>query len=152
MEDATHTLDEVYEAEPETVARARARVAAFAASAGAGHALVDSVRLAVSEAVTNAVVHGYGGSPGRVQITAGVRGHELWIVIRDSGAGMRPMTDRPGLGLGLGLIARVSDHMTILPGPEGGTELRMRFELGADSAPGGDAAAAMVAVACPSRT
>jgi serine/threonine-protein kinase RsbW len=152
MERITHNLDELYEAEPKSVPRARSRVAAFAASAGAGRAQVDSVRLAVSEAVTNAVVHGYRGAPGRVHITAEVRGGELRIVVRDEGTGMRPMTDRPGLGLGLGLIAQVSDDMTILPGPEAGTELRMRFELDTGRVPGGHASAVMMAVACPSRT
>jgi serine/threonine-protein kinase RsbW/stage II sporulation protein AB (anti-sigma F factor) len=136
----TQSLDEVYEAEPESVARARSRTAAYAASAGAVQAQVDSVRLAVSEAVTNAVVHGYGGSPGRVWVTAGVSGRELWIVVRDAGTGLRPVADRPGLGLGLGLIAQISDHMTIVPHTEGGTELRMRFDLAPDAwrAPGGD--------------
>jgi serine/threonine-protein kinase RsbW len=155
MPRATHSLDESYAADPESVGRARSDLARFAAAAGANTALVDDVRLAVSEAVTNAVLHGYRGSPGRVQIAAGATDQELWIVVCDAGCGMQLSTDRPGLGLGLGLIAQVTDHMTIVPRPAGGTELRMRFDLptGAPAAAaGGDATTTMVAFASPSKT
>jgi anti-sigma regulatory factor (Ser/Thr protein kinase) len=155
MPRATHSLDESYEADPESVGRARADLARFATGAGATSMQVDDVRLAVSEAVTNAVQHGYRGSPGRVQIAAGATDRELWIIVCDSGSGMQLSTDRPGLGLGLGLIAQVTDHMTIVPRRAGGTELRMRFDLpsGAPGAQaGGDATTTMVAFACPSQT
>jgi anti-sigma regulatory factor (Ser/Thr protein kinase) len=155
MPRATHSLDESYEADPESVGRARADLARFAAAAGASSMQVDDVRLAVSEAVTNAVQHGYRGSPGRVQIAAGATDRELWIIVCDSGSGMQLSTDRPGLGLGLGLIAQVSDHMTIVPRPAGGTELRMRFDLATDASgamAGGDATTTMVAFASPSQT
>jgi anti-sigma regulatory factor (Ser/Thr protein kinase) len=155
MPRATHSLDESYAADPESVGRARADLARFAAAAGASSEQVDDVRLAVSEAVTNAVQHGYRGSPGRVQIAAGATDRELWIIVCDSGTGMQLSTDRPGLGLGLGLIAQVTDHMTIVPRPAGGTELRMRFDLPTDASgavAGADATTTMVAFASPSQT
>jgi anti-sigma regulatory factor (Ser/Thr protein kinase) len=155
MPRATHSLDESYDADPESVGRARADLARFAAGAGASSVQVDDVRLAVSEAVTNAVQHGYRGSPGRVQIAAGATDRELWIIVCDSGSGMQLSTDRPGLGLGLGLIAQVTDHMTIVPRPAGGTELRMCFDLptgASDAVAGADATTTMVAFASPSLT
>lgn len=129
MRSIGHTLNESYEAVPATVARARADVARFAAARGASPAQVDNVRLAVSEAVTNAIRHGYRWACGPVQVSAAVAAGELWILIGDEGCGMRPHAEHPGLGLGLGLIAQVSDHMTIVPRAAGGTELRMRFDL-----------------------
>ena len=111
------------------MSRARATVARFAAEAGGTEAQVDDVRLAVSEAVTNAVLHGYRGDAGRVHVTAAITPGELWILIADDGCGMQPRCDRPGLGLGLGLIAHVCDQISVVPRSAGGTELRMRFDL-----------------------
>jgi two-component sensor histidine kinase len=51
-------------------------------------------------------------------------------VITDDGAGMRGQRDETrGLGLGLGLMARLSDPLTILTRSNGGVEVRMRFDL-----------------------
>ena len=45
-------------------------------------------------------------------------------------------TDRPGLGLGLGLISEVSDDFAIVSRATGGTEVRIRFNLVTADAPG----------------
>jgi hypothetical protein len=42
---------------------------------------------------------------------------------------LEPRTNRPGLGLGLGLISQVTDELAIVPRASGGTEVRMRFDL-----------------------
>ncbi len=160
MQRVTPSFGESYEARPEAVARARAALGRFAADAGAGEAQIEDVRLAVSEAVTNAVLHGYRGDPGRVHVTAAITSGELWILISDDGCGMQPRADRPGLGLGLGLISQICDHFSVGPRSTGGTELRIRFDLaprplggrrgagtGARTAPG-----VAPAIASPSRT
>ncbi len=160
MRSITPNLRETYEAEPASVGRARRDIAGFATAAGASVAQIDDVRLAVSEAVTNAIVHGYRGAAGHIRMIAHVDAGELWVVISDDGCGLRPRTDRPGLGLGLGLIARISDHMTIVTPPAGGTELRMRFDLSVDAEDAIGASRGSVgiesemasAVASPSRT
>src|SRR5579864_8761784 len=108
MEGATNTLSLVYEAEPESIPRARRAVREFASAAGADQCQLDAVRLATSEAITNAVVHAYRGGPGNVYVTAAVVSEELWVLIADDGCGMEPRADRPGLGVGLGLISQVS--------------------------------------------
>src|SRR4029077_19728249 len=102
MEDAARHLDLTLPAEPASVTRARQAVTEFAVAALADQRQVDSVRLSVSEAVTNAVVHAYRGRPGNVYLTAAVVGDGLWVLVADDGHGLEPRADRPGIGLGLG--------------------------------------------------
>lgn len=136
MGNAAETLSLTYRAEPESVPCARRALRDFALRVGADPRQADAVRLAGSEAVTNAVVHAYHDQPGNVYVSAALVSDELWVLIADDGCGLQPRTNRPGLGLGLGLISRVSDGLTIVPRAGGGTEVRMRFELdGAALAP-----------------
>jgi serine/threonine-protein kinase RsbW/stage II sporulation protein AB (anti-sigma F factor) len=123
------TLSITYQAEPDSVPSARRALSDFAVAAGAEPRQVEAVRLASSEALTNAVVHAYRGGPGSVYVTAAVVSDELWVLIADDGCGLEPRPDRPGLGLGLGLIAQVSDRLAVVPRATGGTEVRMRFNL-----------------------
>ena len=129
-----HSLSEVYPATPESVPAARSSAAEFAADAGASPEIVEAVRLAVSEAVTNVVVHAYRGRPGDVHLTAAIAERELWVLVSDSGCGHQTAAERPGLGWGLALIAEASRDFLIAERANGGTELRMRFGLpgGAD--------------------
>jgi stage II sporulation protein AB (anti-sigma F factor) len=120
-----------YASTPAAVARARHDVAAFAADAGAADGLQSDVRLVVSEAVTNAVLHGYRGAPGAVSVVAETDGHELSVLVYDGGEGIGLPTDRPGMGCGLDIIAELAQRMTVRPGQRGGTELRMTFALAA---------------------
>jgi serine/threonine-protein kinase RsbW len=129
MQSVTHGLSVTYEASPSSVARARSAVADYATSVGASVSQVDAVRLAVSEAVTNAVLHAYRGTSGQIQVTAALAGRELWILVSDEGGGMQPQADRPGLGLGLGLISQVCDDMAIVPRSSGGIEVQILFNL-----------------------
>jgi CHAD domain-containing protein len=68
---------------------------------------VADVSLAVSEAATNAVVHAYRESAGHLHVRAHVDGAELIVVVADTGSGMAPRNDSPGLGLGMPLMASV---------------------------------------------
>jgi serine/threonine-protein kinase RsbW len=129
MQSVSQGLSVTYEAKPSSIAAARAALADFAAKAGASDVQIDGIRLAASEAVTNAVLHAYRGGPGQIQVTAALTGRELWILVSDEGGGMQPQADRPGLGLGLGLISQVCDDMAIVPRSGGGTELRILFTL-----------------------
>jgi serine/threonine-protein kinase RsbW len=129
MQSVARNLNETYSATPESVAVARTRLADFAASAGASLDQVDAVRLVASEAITNAVVHAYRGEPGLIYVNAALVSHELWILISDDGCGLEPRADRPGLGLGLGLISQLSDDFAIVSRASGGTEVRIRFNI-----------------------
>jgi anti-sigma regulatory factor (Ser/Thr protein kinase) len=134
MQSVVGTLNESYVATPASVAQARTRLAEFAIAAGAGPEQVDAVRLAASEAITNSVLHAYRGEPGAVAVRAEVVSDDLWIEILDDGCGLAPRADRPGLGLGLGLISQVSDDFAITSRPAGGTKVRIRFNLASETA------------------
>jgi anti-sigma regulatory factor (Ser/Thr protein kinase) len=129
MRSVAKSLTESYPAAAGSVPHARHRLSDFAAEAGADERQVEAVRLASSEALTNAVLHAYRGEEGQIHVTAAVVEDELWVLIADDGCGLEPAADRPGLGLGLGLIAQLSDHVAIAPRANGGTEVRMRFNL-----------------------
>jgi anti-sigma regulatory factor (Ser/Thr protein kinase) len=109
------------------VAGVRRAVVAFAELHGVG--VAPDVALAVSEAITNAVVHAYRDeSAGPVRVVACAEPHRLVVVVRDYGCGMSPNPESPGLGLGLSVIGRLAAELDIeRPDEGGGTRLRMCF-------------------------
>ena len=97
---------------------------------------LSDVLLAVTEVVTNCVVHAYRGQPGgKVDLEARRTGGELLLSVADDGTGMAPRLDSPGLGLGLPLVGRVAERVDITAQAGGGTLVRMRFDL--SGSPGG---------------
>ncbi|HSO97621.1 MAG TPA: ATP-binding protein [Solirubrobacteraceae bacterium] len=127
------TLLRTYAAVPESVPLARQELVRFSLLAGADGGQAEDIKLSVSEALTNVVLHAYRGVEGVIHVRASIAGDELWVLIGDDGAGLESQSDRPGLGVGLALIAQTSDGLTIMNRSGGGVELRMRFVLG----PGG---------------
>jgi anti-sigma regulatory factor (Ser/Thr protein kinase) len=123
-------------AKPEEVGRLRAAVVAFADAQSVSDPPLSDLRLAVSEAITNVVVHAYRDrTPGTVTVTATVdpERHRVDVVIADHGDGLRPRPDSPGMGLGLALMSRMSDDLEVREGAEGqGTEVHLSFTLGRD--------------------
>lgn len=119
------------DAVPAAVPTLRGAVAGFLGEAGIGEPLLTSAKLAVSEAVTNAVMHAYVGAPepGAVSVDAMFEGDSLLVEVSDDGSGMMPRLDSPGLGVGLPLIADTVDTLDIDNSPRGGTVLRMSFLL-----------------------
>jgi serine/threonine-protein kinase RsbW/stage II sporulation protein AB (anti-sigma F factor) len=115
------------QASPAAVPGVRRAVVDFAELHGVGHG--PDVALAVSEAVTNAVLHGYrNGASGDVRVVACAEPDRLVVVVRDYGCGMSPHPDSPGLGLGLSVIGRLTTEMNIeRPDRGGGMRLRMHF-------------------------
>ncbi len=124
-------LQRTLPAVPRSVPELRRAVAEFARNAGASHELVEQIRLAISEAVTNVVIHAYVGAqaPGAVHVAARVEDGDLNIVVADDGRGMVPRLDSPGLGLGLVLIANAAENLDVHDGDSAGTQLRMTFTL-----------------------
>jgi serine/threonine-protein kinase RsbW len=99
---------------------------------GASPVAADAVALAVSEAVTNAVVHAYAGeAPGPVIVEADADGEGHFIVvISDEGTGMLPEAASPGLGLGIPLMARMADRVEVTTGDgSAGTRVSLCFSL-----------------------
>lgn len=116
-------------ADPASVGIVRHVLAGLAEAAGADPAAVSDVRLAVSEACTNVVVHAYtGGARGRLEVEARVERPLLHVVVRDHGRGLGPRLDSPGLGIGLPILAAVTERVELAGSPDG-TEVRMAFVL-----------------------
>ncbi len=122
-------LEQTYAAVAGSIGVARSALTHFAAQAGASGEQVEAVRLAASEALTNVVNHAYPEHPGRIHVTATVACGELCVEISDDGCGFRPHSPRGGLGLGLTVIASLSDELQIVKRPSGGTQLWLWFKL-----------------------
>jgi len=86
----------------------------------ARHNLADErhadIALVVSEAATNVVLHAYRDTaPGPVYAAATLRTDSLIVWISDFGCGMLPDPVNAGLGMGLGLMEKLSDRLRIAP-------------------------------------
>lgn len=111
---------------PTSVSRARRSAADFAERAGAKR---SDVELAVSEAVTNCVVHAFPeAADGKIRLRAEISGSRVAITVSDDGTGMRPNLSSRGLGIGIPLIGRLCDEYRLEDGPNGGAVVTMLFE------------------------
>lgn len=118
---------------PATLASVRAvrgKVAEIAARVGAEDQVVDDVRLCVGEAVTNAVVHGYGPEDGTVDVAVELARDELTVVVSDEGKGVTSLRGHADDGYGLRIIERLTLRYLVSSAPNVGTEVRMVFPLG----------------------
>ncbi|MFZ2050069.1 MAG: ATP-binding protein [Solirubrobacteraceae bacterium] len=124
------SLDTTYPAVAESVGQARRAVAALAQLDGAGQADLERIRLAVSEAVSNAIIHAYAFEAARaVVLTAAVIDGELTVVVADDGCGFGGARESQGLGLGLAVMTQLCDLLTMSKRSSGGSQLEMRFRL-----------------------
>ena len=91
------------------------------------------VALALSETVSNAILHAYADEPdgGRVEVHAepADAGESLCVTVVDHGRGMQPRDDSPGIGAGLPLVSRVAKRFDISAPPGGGTKVCMVFAV-----------------------
>src|SRR3954465_9214731 len=90
---------------------------------------LSDVKLAVTEACTNVVVHAYDGAHRPIQGAPAVSPQSLAVVVRDEGRGIVPRPDSPGLGLGLPLIATLTESLELGKDDHHRTEVRMSFRL-----------------------
>jgi anti-sigma regulatory factor (Ser/Thr protein kinase) len=118
-----------YPAEPGSVRLARGAVADLAESVGITGERLDAIRLAVSEAATNAVVHAYPDAEGDFHLSAAAIGRQLTVFISDNGCGLHCASSHAGLGMGLRVIAASSDLCTISESKRGGTRVGMRWKI-----------------------
>ncbi len=120
---------------------ARVAVAAFIAGLNPTLDEVADVKTAVSEAVTNAIIHGYDDPDEQVELSCMVAGREIFIEVADTGRGiedvkaaMEPFfTTRPDLersGMGFAFMEAFMDEVTVESVKGRGTRVRMHKKIG----------------------
>ena len=100
--------------------------------------VLADMKMAVTEACTNVVVHAYDEQAGELEVQMLAGEEDLTIVVRDHGTGIQPKparTEPPALGLGLPLIAALSDAFELRGTAGQGTEVRMTFAYVRDGDP-----------------
>jgi anti-sigma regulatory factor (Ser/Thr protein kinase) len=118
-------------ARAENVAVVRQALAGLADALDIEDALAADMKIAVTEACTNAVLHAYEDDEGSLEVTMDVAPGRLTVSVRDRGPGFRPLPVESGgtaLGFGLSLIASLSDAFAIQGGAHG-TEVQMTFDF-----------------------
>lgn len=119
---------------PENVGIARVAVAALAGQLPFTLSELEEIKVAVSEAVTNAVVHGYGHPHGVVTIRAEHDGVRLLVEIADTGRGIADVeqarqpafsTDPERMGMGFAFMEAFMDRVEVESAPGRGTVVRM---------------------------
>jgi anti-sigma regulatory factor (Ser/Thr protein kinase) len=126
---ATPDMELALPARAANIAVVRHALGAFGEAFAIEEETLSNIRLAVTEACTNVVVHAYpDGREGSLEVCATLHEEELIVVVRDEGPGIAPRTDGPGLGLGLPLIASLTGSMALSRDDER-TEVRMTFPL-----------------------
>lgn len=126
-------------ARAENIAIVRHALGGFGEAFAVPEQKLSDVRLAVTEACANVVVHAYpDGHEGPMEVVASMHDSSLTVLVRDWGRGIRPRPDSPGLGLGLSLIAALAEQVQLGHNDEEHTEVRMTFAL-ANDLPGVDA-------------
>lgn len=120
---------------------ARVAVGAFIAGMNPTVDELADVKTAVSEAVTNAIIHGYNGKAGKVWITCEIEGQEVEICVIDTGSGIADIekareplfTTRPDLersGMGFAFMEAFMDEVWIASEVGQGTRITMRKKIG----------------------
>ena len=124
----------------------RVAVAAFATQLNPTLEEVADLKTAVSEAVTNVVIHAYREKTGKVRIECSVREKEMTVTVIDYGVGteniekaMEPLyTTRPELdrsGMGFAFMEAFMDELEVESQPGQGTTVRMKKKFGIGQRP-----------------
>jgi serine/threonine-protein kinase RsbW len=120
----------------ENLSSIRRFVQEAAMARGAGPATVRQILLAVDEASTNIIVHGYRGRDGTIEVELAREGENLIIRLRDTAEPFDPtavpppdlavpLAERPIGGLGIQLVRQAMDGVSHRIRPEGGNELTL---------------------------
>jgi serine/threonine-protein kinase RsbW len=120
----------------ESLGQIRSFVQEAALARDAGPIALRHILLAVDEASTNIIVHGYRGQDGTIEVAVAREGEKLIIRLRDTAEPFDPTTvpppdlavpleERPIGGLGVQLVRQVMDDVSHRVTPEGGNELTL---------------------------
>ena len=137
----TNEMQLIFDSRSSNESFARVTVAAFMTSLNPTVEEVSDVKTAVSEAVTNAVIHGYENEVHNIYIRCRTEGRTLYLEIEDEGKGiedvkqaMEPLfTTRPELdrsGMGFSFMEAFMDSLEVLSAPGKGTTVKMKKTIG----------------------
>ena len=130
-----------FDALPENESFARVAVSAFTVPMSPTMDVLSDIRTAVSEAVTNAIVHAYGESGGTILLTAALREDAvLQLEIADQGCGiadveqaMQPFfttqPEKERSGMGFAVMQSFMDSVEVSSAPGKGTAVRMEKRI-----------------------
>ena len=115
---------------------ARVAVASFVSQLDPTIEELSEIKTAVSEAVTNSIVHGYENELGMITVSAQIKGDTVTIQIKDKGRGIldvnkakEPLyTTKPDLersGMGFTIMENFMDKLTVKSIPDKGTTVSM---------------------------
>lgn len=119
---------------------ARAAVAAFVSQLDPTLGEISDIKTAVSEAVTNAMIHGYENKEGSVHLTCSYTGSDIEIIVKDEGLGIQDIeeareplyTTKPELersGMGFTVMESFMDSVEIKSAVNEGTTITMRKKI-----------------------
>jgi anti-sigma F factor len=127
----------VFDSCSENESLARTVMAAFIARMDPTLEELSDVKTAVSEAVTNAIIHGYEGGEGKITIHSQIEGNIVRIEVSDKGVGipdidkaMEPLyTTKPEMersGMGFAFMEAFMDELEVISSEGKGTTVSMR--------------------------
>lgn len=137
----TNEMELLFDSRSENEGFARVAVSAFLTQMNPTLEEVEDVRTAVSEAVTNAIIHGYEGGEGKIRILSRICDGLFYIEIKDDGVGipdvakaMEPLfTTKPDLersGLGFVFMQSFMDEVEVESKSGEGTLVKMKKRIG----------------------
>lgn len=119
---------------PENVGVARVAVAAFAGQLPFTMAEIEEIKVAVSEAVSNSVIHAYNGQQGIIRVTGRAEDEGFTLAVEDWGCGIPDVdrarepsfsTEPERMGLGFVLMETFMDRMEVESTVGQGTTVRL---------------------------
>jgi len=121
---------------------ARVCVSAFVAQLDPLLADISDIKTAISEAVTNSIIHGYDNTPekGKVYVNCKYKGNEIYIEIKDDGKGIENIeearealfTSKPDMersGMGFTVMENFMDSIEVISEVGKGTTIKMTKKL-----------------------
>ncbi|MRM90915.1 anti-sigma F factor [Faecalicatena contorta] len=137
----TNEMEIIFDSHSSNEGFARVAVASFLTQLNPTVEEVSDVKTAISEAVTNAIIHGYENEIHKVSIRCRIEGQQMTVEVRDHGVGienieqaMTPLyTSKPELersGMGFAFMEAFMDYVEVESEPGEGTTVRMKKTIG----------------------
>lgn len=126
----------IFESDSRNEAFARTVIAAYVTRLNPTLEELADIKTAVSEAVTNSIIHGYGGRDGEIEMECSITGNRVKVIVQDYGIGiadieqaMEPLyTTKPEWersGMGFAFMEAFMDDLEVFSEPGKGTKVVM---------------------------